>query len=200
MSEVSFPEPEQILPSGTEPELEPPAVHPAPPGADWVSSSSSEDDETKYIRLLETVSHPSELSHHAREALQALAQLMEEEDLAREITAGPVVRDNIPNLDQPIFVHAYKTDPKIMTPTAMLKATAANPTPPNIPRPLPQPLDTPELQHEFETIIETSLQPENEPPPPSTPRVELPEGLQDDLEQIMEENTLYKQSPAETSQ
>ena len=79
MSEVSFSEPEQILPSGTEPELEPPAVHPAPPGADWVSSSSSEDVEARHIRLLETVSHPSELPHHAREALQALALIMEEE-------------------------------------------------------------------------------------------------------------------------
>ena len=150
--------------------------------------------------MLETVSHPAELPSYAREALQALAQLMEEEDLAREITAGPVVRDNIPNLDQPIFVRASNTDPKIMTPTAMLKATANIPTPPKLPRPLPQPLDTPELQHEFETIIETSLQPDNEPPPPTTPRVELPEGLQDDLEQIIEENTLYKQSPTETSQ
>ena len=133
MSEVSFSEPEQILSSGTEPELEPPAVHPAPPGADWVSSSSSEDVEARHIRLLETVSHPSELPHHAREALQALALIMEEEDQAREEAAGPVVRHNIPNLERPVFVRASNTDPKIMTPAAMLKATATNLTPPKLP-------------------------------------------------------------------
>ena len=143
MSEVSFSEPEQISSSGTEPELEPPAPHAAPSGADWVSSSSSEDDEAKHIRLLETVSHPAELEPHALAALQALSLIIEGEDQAREETAGPVVRDNIPNLEQPVFVRASDTDPKIMTPTAMLKATATDRNPPKLPRPLPQPLDTP---------------------------------------------------------
>ena len=83
MSEVSFSEPEQVLSSGTEPELEPPAVYKAPAAAAWVSSSSSEDDEARHIRMLETVTHPAELPPYAREALQALALLMEEEDLAR---------------------------------------------------------------------------------------------------------------------
>ena len=167
MSEVSFSEPEQILSSGTEPELEPPAVHPAPPGADWVSSSSSEDDEAKYIRLLETVSHPAELEPRALAALQALALIIEEEDRAREEAAGPVVRDNIPDLERPVFVRASNTDPKIMTPTSMLKATATNLTPPKLPRPLSQPLGEPEPHQQLENILP-------------------------DLGQVIEGNTLYK--------
>ena len=91
-----------------------------------------------------------------------------------------MVRDNIPNLERPVFVRASDTDPKIMTPTAMLKATATNRNPPKLPRPLSQPLDEPEPQQELENII--------------------PAGLQDDLEQLIEDNTPYKHSPTATAQ
>ena len=151
-------------------------------------------------RLLEIVQNPADIEPHDCSALQALVLIIEEEDQAREEAAGPVVRDNIPNLERPVFVRASDTDPKIMTPTAMLKATATNRTPPKLPRPSPQPLGTPEFQQEFENIIEASLQPYTEPPAPSTPKVELPAGLQDDLEQIIEDNTPYKHSPTATAQ
>ena len=138
MSDDSYSESEQILSSGPEPELEPLAIWKAPAAAHWISSSSSEDETERHIRLLERVSNPAELTSFAREALQEAAQRMEEQDLAYELTHQPEVRD-IPDLDQPIYVRASNTDPKIMTPTAMLKATPNNPRPPNIPNTPQQP-------------------------------------------------------------
>ena len=105
----------------TEPELEPPA---AP--CDYVSSSEdSAEVEARYHRLMERVQDTENLEPHVIEALQALAMTIEEEEQDGEERIGPVVRDNIPNLDRPIFVRASDTLPEIMTPTAMLKATAS---------------------------------------------------------------------------
>ena len=91
-----------------------------------------------------------------------------------------------------------------MTPTAMLKATASQRRTPKLPSPLPPqpgPLDTPAFQQEFERIVEESLQPETEPPPPTDiPKTSLPPGLQEELERIIEDNTAYKQSPTKRPQ
>ena len=180
----------------TEPDFEPPVVP-----YDYLSSSEdSAEQEARHHRLLEIAQDTENLEPHVIEALQALAMTIEEEEQDEEERIGPVVRDNIPNLDQPIFVRASDTLPEIMTPTAMLKATASEPQPPKLPRPRPPqpgPLDTPAFQQEFERIVEESLQPETEPPPPTDiPKTSLPPGLQEDLERIIEDNTEYKHTHA----
>ena len=92
----------------TDAELEPPA---AP--WDYVSSSEgSAEVEAHYHRLLEHVQDTETLEPHVTEALQALAMTIEEEEQDEEERIGPLVRDNIPNLDRPIFVRASDTLPE----------------------------------------------------------------------------------------
>ena len=57
------------------------------------------------------VPNPENLEPHAHEALMALALQMEEEAQLEEERTGPVVRDNIPDLDKP-FLSVPKTRPQ----------------------------------------------------------------------------------------
>ena len=64
--------------------------------------------------------------------------------------------------------------------------------PPRLPKPLPPPLPSSELSTRVPT---NASQTETEPQPPSTTTGEIPEDLQTELDQIIYDNTIFKQNP-----